>query len=765
MDAAEFQRLVEAANARRSPARTAPPAVVAAARYEAKWLGERLVGKAALEVILAGPAPAVLPLEPCNLAVGKASWRTADTREAKPPEPVALGADGDGKLQAVVDRSGRLGFEWSLAPRRDLDGGVSFSFELPPTAAAELLLELPKRFVPAIDRGLILGGEPAGAGVNRWRIELGGQNRFRLHLASAGVPHRRQLVLLRESRTYDCSLRGVEVAAQWKLEIHNEPLERIVVLLDPELQLVSARYGDSPILWSAGPAAAGGPTRITLRFPEAIPQGEHVIRLGALGRPVLDRAWRLPRIRPEGLAWQEGNIALLVSEPLRANRVVPLECGQTGAGPLSAPRAGQSMQFQSFGADATVEVLLSPRPAQAQTPDDVPLLGTSSAKREPVAKHCLRQAVETISGWVWNGRLESWYQADGASRHIATYELQHTGCKGLRLTLPRGIAPDNLRGVWLDGDPAAWRLLDTDQDRCVSVELPADRKFPRVTVEWTAGGPRLGVAGRLTARLPEPNLPVLSRRWTVYLPPGYEPWDRLAICPADGSEGAPGWTVWQTDLPAATPASLGFVRGTSMPLLGALVFLMVVAQTFISVGQTFLSTKRKGKSEADRNVCPTGHRGYAIFAVLLGIFGAAAIVLPAVCLPIALGGLLGVLFGLVWQWTGHSASAQAGPQTAAKPSSPGSTSTIAARLGLVLFVASLLLFGCRAAEGAESRRDCGRGGPRCRRRRRAALFRISRVHTDRRPAEANRRKGLPARGVLSTRHIAARHLPKSCRPG
>ena len=305
-----------------------------------------------------------------------------------------------------------MGFEWSLALRRDLDGGVSFSFELPPTAAAELLLELPKRFVPAIDRGLILGGEPAGAGVNRWRIELGGQNRFRLHLASAGVPHRRQLVLLRESRTYDCSLRGVEVAAQWKLEIHNEPLERIVVLLDPELQLVSARYGDSPILWSAGPAAAGGPTRITLRFPEAIPQGEHVIRLGALGRPVLDRAWRLPRIRPEGLAWQEGNIALLVSEPLRANRVVPLECGQTGAGPLSAPRAGQSMQFQSFGADATVEVFARPRPAQAQTPDDVLAAWNKQCQARtggqvllaPSSRNHIRVGVERPSRIVVSGR-------------------------------------------------------------------------------------------------------------------------------------------------------------------------------------------------------------------------------------------------------------------------------------------------------------------------------------------------------------------------
>ncbi len=439
-------------------------------------------------MILAGPAPAVLPLEPCNVAVGKASWCAADTREAKPPEPVALGAGGDGKLQAVVDRSGRLGFEWSLAPRRDLDGAVSFSFELPPAAAGELLLELPKRFVPAIDRGMILGSEPAGAGVNRWRIELGGQNRFRLHLASAGAPRRRQLALLRESRTYDCSLRGVEVSAQWKLEVHNEPLERIVVLLDPELQLVSARYGDSPIPWSAAPAAAGGPTRVTLRFPEAIRQGERVIRLGALGRPVLDRAWRLPRIRPEGLFWQEGSIALLVSEPLLADRVVPLECGQTGAGPLSAPRAGQSMQFQSFGADATVEVLLSPRPAQAQTPDDVAAAWNKRSARASATtawpRHChpvSAKTVETTSAWVWNCRLESWYQADGASRHLATYELQHTGCKGLRLTLPRGIAREDLRGVWLDGDPAAWRLLDTDEDRCVSVELPADRKFPRVT--------------------------------------------------------------------------------------------------------------------------------------------------------------------------------------------------------------------------------------------------------------------------------------------
>ena len=360
MDAAEFERLVAAATPRLSMARSLPPAAIVAARYEAKWLDERLVGHASLDVVLTGPAPAVLPLEPCNVAiVGQPRQGVA---------PLALGTGGDGKLQAVVERSGRLGFDWSLAPRRDLDNAASFSFELPPAAAGVLLLELPKRFIPAVDRGMIVGSEPAGTGVNRWRIELGGQNRFRLRFDLANARHRRQLILLQESRTYDCSLRGVEVSALWTLEVHNEPLKRIVVLLDPELQLVSARSGDSPIPWSAAPAAVGSPTRVTLRFPEPIRQGEHVIRLRALSRPVLDRAWRLPRIRPEGLFWQEGSISLLVSEPLLADRVAPLGCGQTDVGRLSAPRVGKSMQFQSFDADATVEVLLSPRPAPPRCP-------------------------------------------------------------------------------------------------------------------------------------------------------------------------------------------------------------------------------------------------------------------------------------------------------------------------------------------------------------------------------------------------------------
>ena len=119
--------------------------------------------------------------------------------------------------------------------------------------------------------------------MRRWQIELGGSHRFRLRILPAGAAgHRPQLALLRESRTYDFSLRGVEVSAQWRLQVHNEPLQQVTVLLDPGLQLVSARCGDTSMPWSAAPPAGGQGTRVVLALPEPIRDAERVIRLSAV---------------------------------------------------------------------------------------------------------------------------------------------------------------------------------------------------------------------------------------------------------------------------------------------------------------------------------------------------------------------------------------------------------------------------------------------------------------------------------------------------
>ena len=163
----------------------------------------------------------------------------------------AVGVGSDGRLAAKVDHSGQLRFDWSLAGHRYPADVLGFVIEIPRAPASELWLELPKNLTPAIDRGLLVGSEPAGPAARRWHIELGGRRWLRLRILPAGMAaHRPQLALLRESRTYDFSLRGVEVSAQWRIQVLNEPLQQVTVALDPGLQLISARMGDVAIPWT-----------------------------------------------------------------------------------------------------------------------------------------------------------------------------------------------------------------------------------------------------------------------------------------------------------------------------------------------------------------------------------------------------------------------------------------------------------------------------------------------------------------------------------
>ncbi len=1179
----EFERLVAAMKPRDSKAPPTPSAAIIAARYEAKLVGQRLIGRATLDVTLAGAAPRLMPLAPCNFAIQKAAWDSVvsplslgegpgvraeegsgfrvqgsdapnlqiakspnqDARGTEeivgktssvlrgssrqsPPSPssplsdsrAALGSGSDGRLGVFVDRSGRLVLDWSLVGHRDSSDVLSFSFEIPAAASNQLIVELPDALEPTIDRGLLLGSEAVDEQSRRWRIELGGNSHLRLQVAAAGNARpRRQLALLRESRTYDCSTRGLEVSAQWKLQVYNEPLDRATVLVDPELQLVSARLGGVAIPWSAVPAADGG-TRVTLRFPEPIRDTDRVVRLSAVGRPVLDRPWRLPRLRAAGLLWLEGSISLLVPEPLAADRIVPLGCAQTGVGPLSAPRAGQSMQFQSFDRDATVEASLSRCPAKvdvlagaaieldgqqatarvaaqfhiandtrlaidadvapgwiidsvesvppggvadwsveprrdgrqrlaiqlatglspqqpvrlaiaARRPlaasgerlsDGVPLFGTSSADRNPLSGHCLFQAmahrdekcglnfgdlpplhfrglarcrqlvavrpigayamkvhgdehlkrlepddlapselallaakprdllferdersdslavslaaqepqyagsirvdaslgdrklhekfslrcaaeldrvdqvlvrlfprrdatvrwtiicgagvppaqaaetaapqdvsarqwskekqaadgvdpsletweltlrrplgdafeicgvrevpiaglpvfvslaslpeataqrgevtirssrpgglsvenrrlkvilpepppagqVQTIRGayrydpardvaegakaairinassepvspsaWIGDCRLESWYQADGRVRCSAAYDLENAGCNRLRLAMPPEIAVGELHGVRIDGAKAVWqvertvpgtrrvphtegtrRVPDTDGTRrvpttFVSVELPANRKSLSVTVEWTASGPPLGIVGSLAASMPEPDVPVLARHWTAWLPPGYESVGSESCShSADALTSAEtrGWTGRCMDVPVGTPAALRYARIASMQLFGAVVFLLSAGLGCWTAKRRVARISHDGGAdipvchEKRRHIWQTGMSAppeTLVLAVLLAIFAAAAMTLPDAFVPVAWGGLLGILFCFALRWVHRERPRSIPPADASNSATPIS----AAMLGVLLALpfCGVCVSSVRAAEMA-----------------------------------------------------------------
>ncbi len=408
MDAAELERWTAA----RSPGPAqpaAPAALVRTSRYEAKLVGERLSGRAIFDVVLVGEPPAAMPFEPCNLAIRGAAWLddrksrlpgdAEDTGKEQSPHlqisqlfnphspdpppaipnpssslrsPVDLGLGADGKLALMAPRSGRLFLEWSLVGRREASEALVFAPELPAAASNLMILDLPENVAPTIDRGLIEGSASGDDGMRRWRIQLGGNTCFRLWISATGERKPfRPLALLRESRTYDCSLRGVEMSAQWRIQSHNGPLHEIPILLDSGAQLISARMGEETVAWSVSPTQEGSGTRLLLRLPEPIRGVERMIRLAAIAPPTFERPWRLPIFRAEGLMWQEGRITLLASEPLEIHRVVPQNCAQTEVGRLAAPRSGQSMTFQSFDPLATLDVFFSRRKARLEMLDAV----------------------------------------------------------------------------------------------------------------------------------------------------------------------------------------------------------------------------------------------------------------------------------------------------------------------------------------------------------------------------------------------------------
>ena len=91
------------------------------------------------------------------------------------------------------------------------------------------------------------------------------------------------------------------------------------------------------------------------------------------------------------------------------------------------------------------------------------------------------------------------------------------------------------------------------------------------------------------------------------------------------SADAQGWTGRSVDMSAGTVPALRYARAASMQMCGAVVFLLA----------------------AGLGCWTAGRRMAAVFAALLAIFAAAAMILPGVCVPVAWGGVFGVVFCLV----------------------------------------------------------------------------------------------------------------------
>ena len=317
-------------------------------------------------------------LAPLNLALEKTRWSDS-------PQPVELGMGENGAATLIANRAGTVTGTWSLRGRPDSDGQLAFRFELPRATFSTLLLTVPPGVVPTVGSGLASFVEEQ-AERHVYRLLLGGASQVTLRLPRESAAATNQpTVLLRETAVYNLSPRGLDLAAVWKLDVHATPVRQLEMILDPGLQLVSARLGDSDIPFTALASDGQVPTRVTLELPDALAGSDRPLRLSAIG-PLPAGPAPLPRIRATNCTWQEGTCTVLVQDPLAVRRLTTRDCRQTKYSLLPEPNRGESFEIQWFSESSAVECDLARDPARASLSTGLRLeLGDDLAQAQLVA--------------------------------------------------------------------------------------------------------------------------------------------------------------------------------------------------------------------------------------------------------------------------------------------------------------------------------------------------------------------------------------------
>lgn len=129
--------------------------------------------------------------------------------------------------------------------------------------------------------------------------------------------------------------------------------------------------------------------------------------------------------------------------------------------------------------------------------------------------------------WVWDLHLESRYAATGLAHHVAQFRLENTGRQQFALTLPPGLAPEAISSAWVDGVRTPWALAGDASPGTPQIRLPLPpaRRYPVVAVHYVTPVSALGPWAHLRPPLLVPDVPVLRRAWTLWVPPGYQALD------------------------------------------------------------------------------------------------------------------------------------------------------------------------------------------------------------------------------------------------
>jgi hypothetical protein len=274
--------------AERTPRRPQPQAVLDRADYSATFGGSALrEGRFTWDVQRTSNTADWLPLNPLELVLKQLAWKDG---------PAVWGRAPDERTLLLIDRpNGELTGAWELSGR-ELAQGTVFDFEVPQAAIARLHLRVPNAYeVKWTGNEVASSTAPAEEGWTTWTLHFGSRSniRFAITRRSSG-PAAAPLMLVQQQLIYAIRSEGVRLQADFNLDALNAPVKQLEFALDPDLQILSASYGEVPLAWREETTPD---RRLIIDLPDALTGLSRGVRLRALTSLRTGQPWTLPSIR------------------------------------------------------------------------------------------------------------------------------------------------------------------------------------------------------------------------------------------------------------------------------------------------------------------------------------------------------------------------------------------------------------------------------------------------------------------------------------
>jgi hypothetical protein len=307
----DFDELVGRAAAA-TAAQSDPPRLVET-RYRAVLTGDSLAGSASWKLFHSHPTPGLLPLEPFNLALRKATWDDGspalvgdfDTRPQAPGVELLVGRPGEQSLN----------LEWSCRGVPG-PGGLRFDLRLPACAVAVLDLDLPADREPAVSRedGLLTGPFPGPAADRRtWKLAFANASRIDLTVGP-NRPSMPPLILAKARVGQEVTPGETDCEFTFDLEVPHGGVRDLAIDCDGNFRPTDVAIRNLE-RWESRPGDDKHPPRVLVHLREPLRSGSLTIQ--GIVPAVPGRGWTSPSAVVVGAVPRGESLVIRVHPDLR----------------------------------------------------------------------------------------------------------------------------------------------------------------------------------------------------------------------------------------------------------------------------------------------------------------------------------------------------------------------------------------------------------------------------------------------------------------